>query len=89
MSRIKSLRSNGLDYGEFYSPLTGLITMVFVQTRDDLVRLGNRTRIVDDGLVVSKREIKKFLLSDWAVDLGNVVGVEPNDLVRYAREVTT
>ena len=83
MSR-HSPRGNGVDYSQFESSYTGLVTMIFLQAHADLMQLHGRKSFCAEGIVVSEERILKFFRSRWASCLGSAIGIEDSELKEYA-----
>ncbi len=83
MSR-QSPRGNGVDYSQFASSYTGLVTMIFLQAHADLMMLRGRKSVCDEGIVISEERILKFFRSRWASCLASAIGIEDSELKEYA-----
>ena len=85
--RSKRILDGAIDYNDFSEPYRGLAAMIFVQAAADLDLLNGRDNMSKDSVVVSREEIRRFLLSDWADYLAEVMRIDKRDITRYVRGI--
>lgn len=86
--RIRGVAEEAINYKDFSDPYLGIATMIFVQAINDLLALGERDFYRVDGDVVWRQEIITFLHGRWAKMLAAEIGVNQNDMTRYANMVS-
>ena len=86
--RIRGRAEEAINYKDFSDPYIGMATMIFVQSVNDLLALGERDFYRVDGEVVWRQEIITFLHSRWAKMLASEIGVNQHDMTRYADMVS-